>query len=98
MWSITFDETEKDICDAPRENQTYGHHVCMGNETGRDQIHVARRSILIFERKQLCFFVKYSVQLFSRPALLNLDLKEFFESSSASRVIYCPRFFILCLE
>ena len=48
--------------------------------------HVARLSTLIFERKELCFFIKYSVQLmfnFKTCAFGILDVKESFESGRA---------------
>ena len=44
------------------------------------------------------FFVKYLCSFCSKHALLNLDSKESFESGRASRVIYCPRLFILFFQ
>ena len=60
-------------------------------------MHAACQSTLIFEKKELYFLyilLNILCNFYSRPALFNLDLKEFFKSSSESGIIYSSRLFI----
>ena len=64
----------------------------------RAHMHVARQSTLIFEKKRMMFFCKLFSAAFFKMCDFEFGFKEFFESSHANRITYCPRLPILCLE